>query len=286
VTGTTAPPAGNGTGGTGGTGGSGAATGTGGTGVTGPALEADEVVVRFGGVRALDGVSLALAPGEVLGLIGPNGAGKTTLFDVLSGTIAPTAGRVALGGRDVTRRGATWRSRHGLRRTFQRQQVFGSLSVEDNVLTATEWHGGGGGLPADLLGLPARRRKEARRRAVVDTVLDECGLAGLRREPAGTLPIGRCRMVEMARALVDEPQVLLLDEPTSGLDEAETGQLAAAVRRAAARGTAVVLVEHDVGFVMRLCDRVVVLHLGAVIAEGSPEEVRRDAAVGAAYLGS
>jgi branched-chain amino acid transport system ATP-binding protein len=277
VTGTTAPPTGNGTG---------DATGTGGTGVTGPALEADEVVVRFGGVRALDGVSLALAPGEVLGLIGPNGAGKTTLFDVLSGTIAPTAGRVALGGRDVTRRGATWRSRHGLRRTFQRQQVFGSLSVEDNVLTATEWHGGGGGLPADLLGLPARRRKEARRRAVVDTVLDECGLAGLRREPAGTLPIGRCRMVEMARALVDEPQVLLLDEPTSGLDEAETGQLAAAVRRAAARGTAVVLVEHDVGFVMRLCDRVVVLHLGAVIAEGSPEEVRRDAAVGAAYLGS
>jgi branched-chain amino acid transport system ATP-binding protein len=280
VTGTTAPPTGNGTGGTG------DATGTGGTGVTGPALEADEVVVRFGGVRALDGVSLVLAPGEVLGLIGPNGAGKTTLFDVLSGTIAPTAGRVALGGRDVTRRGATWRSRHGLRRTFQRQQVFGSLSVEDNVLTATEWHGGGGGLPADLLGLPARRRKEARRRAVVDTVLDECGLAGLRREPAGTLPIGRCRMVEMARALVDEPQVLLLDEPTSGLDEAETGQLAAAVRRAASRGTAVVLVEHDVGFVMRLCDRVVVLHLGAVIAEGSPEEVRRDAAVGAAYLGS
>jgi branched-chain amino acid transport system ATP-binding protein len=251
-----------------------------------PALHASDVVVRFGGVRALGGVSLAVAPGEILGLIGPNGAGKTTLFDVLSGTTMPTSGTVALQGVDITRRGATWRARHGIRRTFQRQQVFGSLSVEDNVLTALEWHGGGGGLPADLVQLPSRRRREASRRERVDQVLQECGLLDLRHEPAGTLPIGRCRMVELARAVVDEPEVLLLDEPTSGLDETEIEHLAEVMTRVAGRGTAVVLVEHDVGFVMRLCHRIVVLHLGEVIAEGPPEEIRRDAAVGAAYLGT
>jgi branched-chain amino acid transport system ATP-binding protein len=249
------------------------------------ALRATDVVVRFGGVHALSGVSLDVAPAEILGLIGPNGAGKTTLFDVLSGTTAPTSGSIHLGDIDVTGRGATWRARHGVRRTFQRQQVFGSLSVEDNVLTATEWRGGGGGLPADLLALPSRRRREARRREVVDGVLADCGLADLRHEPAGTLTIGLCRMVELARAVVDEPAVLLLDEPTSGLEESETEHLGEVIARVAARGTAVVLVEHDVGFVMRLCHRIVVLHLGGVIAEGTPEDIQRDAAVGAAYLG-
>jgi branched-chain amino acid transport system ATP-binding protein len=141
-------------------------------------------------------------------------------------------------------------------------------------------------LPADLLRLPSRRRRERDRRAVVDRVLGECDLAGLRREPAGTLPIGRCRMVEIARGVVDQPDVLLLDEPTSGLDESETTHLSEVIARVAATGTAVVLVEHDVGFVMRLCHRITVLHLGRVIADGSPEEIRRDAAVGAAYLGT
>jgi branched-chain amino acid transport system ATP-binding protein len=262
------------------------ASSTGGCGLAADAaLRADDVVVRFGGVHALSGVSLAVAPGEICGLIGPNGAGKTTLFDVLSGTTAPSSGAIWLGADEVSRRSATWRARHGLRRTFQRQQVFGSLSVEDNVLTATEWHGGGGGLPADLLALPTRRRLEARRRQVVDAVLEDCGLTDLRHEPAGTLPIGMCRMVELARAVVDEPTVLLLDEPTSGLEESETEHLGEVIARVAARGTAVVLVEHDVGFVMRRCHRIVVLHLGTVIAEGPPEVIQRDAAVGAAYLG-
>jgi branched-chain amino acid transport system ATP-binding protein len=249
------------------------------------ALQAADIVVRFGGVYALAGVDLAVAPGEICGLIGPNGAGKTTLFDALSGTTAPTSGTISLGGEGITRRSATWRARHGIRRTFQRQQIFGSLSVEDNVLTATEWRGGGGGLPADLLSLPSRRRREARRREVVDRVLDDCGLTELRHEPAGTLPIGLCRMVELARAVVDEPAVLLLDEPTSGLEESDTDNLGEVISRVAARGTAVVLVEHDVGFVMRLCHRIVVLHLGAVIAEGPPDAIQRDAAVRAAYLG-
>ena len=250
-----------------------------------PALRAKHVVVRFGGVQALNDVSLEVRPGEIRGLIGPNGAGKTTLFDVLSGTTSPTSGAISLGGVDVSARSATWRARHGLRRTFQRQQVFGSLSVEDNVLTATEWHGGGGGLPADLLALPGRRRREGPRREAVQRALEDCGLTDLKDEPAGTLPIGICRMVELARAAVDEPGVLLLDEPTSGLNESETAHLGEVIARVATRGTAVVLVEHDVGFVMRLCHRIVVLHLGTVIAEGTPEEIQRDAAVGAAYLG-
>jgi len=250
------------------------------------ALRADDVVVRFGGLQALDRVSLDVLPGQIRGLIGPNGAGKTTLFDVLSGTTAPTSGSIFLGGADVTNRSATWRARHGLRRTFQRQQVFGSLSVEDNVLTAAEWRGGGGGLPADLLSLPGRRRREARRREIVDGVLRDCGLSELRHESAGQLPIGVCRMIEVARAVVDEPIVLLLDEPTSGLEEAESQNLGEVIMRVAAHGTAVVLVEHDVGFVMRLCHRITVLHLGEVIAEGTPEEVQRDASVGAAYLGN
>jgi branched-chain amino acid transport system ATP-binding protein len=248
-------------------------------------LRAEEITVRYGGVHALRSVSVTAHPGEILGLIGPNGAGKTTLFDVLSGTNRPTAGRVLLDGGDVTRRSATARARRGIRRTFQRQQIFGSLSVEDNVLAAIEWHGGGGGLAADLLALPSRRRRERRRREVVDTVLADCGLVELRAVPAGTLPIGTCRMIELARAIVDEPRVLLLDEPTSGLDEAESERLGAAVTRAAGRGAAVVLVEHDVPFVMRHSHRITVLHLGEVIAEGTPDEIQQNEIVGAAYLG-
>ncbi len=251
----------------------------------GEGLRAVDVAVRFGGVHALRGVNLSADKGTVHGLIGPNGAGKTTLFDVFSGTTMPTAGRVELNGVDVTRRSATYRARNGLRRTFQRQQIFGSLTVEDNVLTATEWHGGGGGLPADLLALPSRRRRERERREIVGAVLEDCALVELRNEHASTLPIGVCRMIELARAVVDEPEALLLDEPTSGLDEVETERLGEGIARAAANGAAVVLVEHDVPFVMRHCDRITVLHLGEVIAEGTPDEIQRDPVVGAAYLG-
>ena len=252
----------------------------------GATLLADGVSVRFGGVMALSDVTIDARAGEVVGLIGPNGAGKTTLFDVLSGIRSPTTGRIVYEGDDVTRRSPTWRSRHGIRRTFQRQQMFGWLSVEDNVLVALEWRGGGGGLLADLAGLPTRRRRERERRSRTDEVLELCGLLELRQQPAGKLPIGRARMVEMARAIVDEPRVLLLDEPTSGLEESETRSLGESVQRVCKeRGCAVVLVEHDVGFVMKHCDRIVVLNLGKVIAEGTPEEIREDALVQEAYLG-
>jgi branched-chain amino acid transport system ATP-binding protein len=249
-------------------------------------LEARKVTVRFGGVTALADVDVAFAPGEVCGLIGPNGAGKTTLFDTLSGVRTPSSGSIHLAGDDVTRRSPTWRSRHGIRRTFQRQQPFGWLTVEENLLVALEWRGGGGGLFADLVRLPTRLVKERERRQRVAEVLEVCGIDDVRGEPAGKLPIGRARMVEMARAIVDRPRVLLLDEPTSGLEDAEVENLGQTIQRVRREeGCTVVLVEHDVGFVMGQCDRIVVLNLGRVIADGPPAEIRNDAAVGAAYLG-
>ncbi len=251
-----------------------------------PLLEAVGVTMTFGGVRALSDVHAAFEAGTICGVIGPNGAGKTTLFDCLTGIRRPTSGSIRLRGEDVSRRSATWRARHGVRRTFQRQQVFGWLPVEDNALVALEWRGGGGGLVGDLLALPTRRGREKVRRARVDEVLDICGLTALVHEPAANLPIGRARMVELARAVVDTPDVLLLDEPTSGLEEVEAEQLARVIRRLAETdGCAVLLVEHDVGFVMRHCDQVMALNLGAVIASGSPDHVRESPEVRAAYLG-
>ncbi|WP_425827662.1 ABC transporter ATP-binding protein [Streptomyces fractus] len=231
-------------------------------------LEAEDIGVRFGGVRALDGVGLRLAPGEVCGLIGPNGAGKTTFFDVVSGIRRPDAGRVLLDGADVTRRSPVWRARHGMRRTFQRQQLFGQLTVADNLLVAQEWRRGG----AD----PARSQG----------LLRDCGLDDLADTYAGTLPVGRARMLELARAAADRPRVLLLDEPASGMTAQERELLAATVRRLAGDGCAVLLVEHNVAFVMELCSRVVVLDLGSVLAEGTAEVIRADTRVREAYLGT
>ncbi|KAB2341813.1 ABC transporter ATP-binding protein [Actinomadura rudentiformis] len=240
------------------------------------------VSVRFGGVHALTDVTFTVPEGETCGVIGPNGAGKTTLFDVVTGLRRPTAGSVHLNGADVTTTSAVKRSRLGLRRTFQRPQVFGRLTVLDNVLAAVEWHGGGGGLAADLVGWRTRRRLESERRAKALDVLDRCGIADLSTAYAADLPIGRRRMVELARAIVDDPDVLLLDEPTSGLDTDQAALFATVVRDLDAT---VLLVEHDVGFVMEACERVVVLDLGKVIADATPTQIREDPVVRAAYLG-
>ncbi|TYB61456.1 ABC transporter ATP-binding protein [Nonomuraea sp. PA05] len=245
-------------------------------------LAVEGVSVAFGGVRALDGVTFEVGRGLVCGVIGPNGAGKTTLFDVVSGLRGPDEGIVRLDGQDVTGVPAIKRARAGLRRTFQRTQVFGRLTVAANVLAALDWHGGGGGLAADLAGWPSRRRLERERQERVAEVLELCGLTELRDAYAAALPVGQRRLVELARALADHPRVLLLDEPTSGLDAGQTARLGEVVR---ALDTTVLLVEHDMGFVMDACDRIVVLDLGKVVATGTPDEVRQDPVVRAAYLG-
>ncbi|KQX50598.1 MULTISPECIES: ABC transporter ATP-binding protein [unclassified Streptomyces] len=239
-----------------------------------PLLHASGIDVRFGGVRALTGVSLSVRPGEICGVIGPNGAGKTTLFDVLSGMRRPDAGAIAYDGTDITRRSPVWRARHGIRRTFQRQQLFGQLTVADNLVVAQDWRGGM---------RPAARRHRERAAAV----LQECGLDALAGSYAGGLPVGRARMVELARALADPPRILLLDEPASGTTAEERHRLASVIRRMAEEeNCAVLLVEHNVAFVMELCSRVVVLDLGRVLTEGTPAEVHADPAVREAYLGT
>ncbi|MGW6059669.1 ABC transporter ATP-binding protein [Streptomyces sp. NPDC055189] len=250
-------------------------------------LEARGITVRFGGIHALTDVDLSLRPGEVCGLIGPNGAGKTTLFDVVSGIRRPDRGRVLLDGTDITRRSPVWRARHGMRRTFQRQQLFGQLTVADNLLVAQEWRGGGGGFAADLLSAPTRHTHEKKRRERASTVLHECGLDALADDYAAALPVGRARMVELARAVADPPGVLLLDEPASGMTAGERGHLSTVIRHLATEeNCAVLLVEHNVAFVMELCARVMVLDLGHVLAEGTAAEVRADPRVRDAYLGT
>ena len=232
-------------------------------------LEVSGVTVSFGGNRALDGVAMAAQPGRVTGLIGPNGAGKSTLFDVVSGLRRPGSGRVFLNNRDVTRHGPARRSRHGLARTFQRLELFGRLSVRDNLLIAAE--------------LGPERRRAAR---VVTGILDRIGLSDVADKTADALSTGVARLVEVGRALATGPQVLLLDEPAAGQDRDETERFAALLRSVAADGTAVVLVEHDMNLVMGVCDDVYVLDLGKIIAVGPPEVIRQDETVLAAYLGA
>jgi branched-chain amino acid transport system ATP-binding protein len=249
-------------------------------------LQIREIEVTFSGVIALNAVSMDALRGEVLGLIGPNGAGKTTLFDVVSGIREPSRGSVTFDGEDITARSTVWRSRAGIRRTFQRQQVFGRLTVEENVLCALEWHGGGGGILADLIGSPTRRRIERRRRSEIDEVIELCGLESVRKTMAGSLPIGTARMVELGRALAESPKLLLLDEPTSGLGDAEVERLSTVIHRLReTRTCAIMLVEHDISFVMAHCDRITVLQRGEVLAEGSPAEIQANPEVRDAYLG-
>ena len=251
-----------------------------------PALSLTGVSVRFGGVRALTDVSLSVPEAGIHGLIGPNGAGKTTLFDVISGLRAPNSGRLALGETDVTRMSATRRARLGLRRTFQRVQLFGRLSVADNLLVALEHHGGGGGLVGDVLALPGRRNRERERRKRVAEIAELCGLSGVLGQPAGSQSFALARQIELGRALVDRPTVLLLDEPTSGLDDEETARLGRLINAVSdEHRCAIVLVEHNVQFVMDHCRNISFLNLGRVLATGTPAEVRANPEVQQAYLG-
>jgi branched-chain amino acid transport system ATP-binding protein len=232
-------------------------------------LHVSDVTVTFGGRRALDGAGLRAEAGKVTGLIGPNGAGKSTLFDVICGLRRPAAGRVRLGEKDITRLAPARRARHGMARTFQRLELFGRLSVRDNLLVAAE--------------LGPHRRRAAQ---LTDEIIDRLELGARAGDLADALPTGLARLVEVGRALAVRPTLLLLDEPAAGQDSTETDRFAGLLRSVAAAGTAVVLVEHDMGLVMNVCDHVYVLDLGTVIADGTPEQIRADEQVLAAYLGA
>jgi branched-chain amino acid transport system ATP-binding protein len=237
---------------------------------SGAALTVRNVTVRFGGHLALDDVHLHAEPGQVTGLIGPNGAGKTTLFNVITGLLSPQRGEVRLGGVDLTSLAPHRRARQGLARTFQRLELFGLLTVRENVELA------------DAL------RRGPRHEGRVDGLLERVGLAELAEVRADELSTGRARLLELARALATQPRVLLLDEPASGLDERETAALGNLLADIAGGRdpVAVVLVEHDVQLVMRACHRIHVLDFGSVICVGTPQEVQRNQAVLDAYLGA
>jgi branched-chain amino acid transport system ATP-binding protein len=233
-------------------------------------LRVENVSVAFGGVRAVVDVDLEVMAGTITGLIGPNGAGKTTLFNVITGLQKPGRGRVILDGVDVTGRGPRYRARRGLGRTFQRLETFGSLSTFDNVLVAVENSGLHGG---------AARTAAAR-------LLDRVGIVEVATTQADVLPTGLARLLELARALACKPRVLLLDEPFSGLDTAESSRLGDLLEELSGQELAVLLVEHDMEMVMRLCEPIYVLSFGSLIARGSPAEIRANPEVQAAYLGA
>jgi branched-chain amino acid transport system ATP-binding protein len=236
-------------------------------------LEATGVSVRFGGLLALDDATLTVEAGCITGLIGPNGAGKTTLFNVITGLQHPTTGRVRLDDRDITDAKPHRRARLGIARTFQRLEAFGSLSARDNVLVAAEM----------------RRRwakDEMSPADIAQQMLEHVGIASVADETVDSLPTGTARLVELARALATKPRVLLLDEPSSGLNEDETDALGQLLLQLCSEGLGILLVEHDMPFVMGTCTHIDVLDFGRVIARGRPAEIQGDAAVQAAYLGT
>jgi branched-chain amino acid transport system ATP-binding protein len=235
----------------------------------GESLRASSVSRSFAGVEALREVTLELRPGEVVGLIGPNGAGKSTLVNVLSGFDRPTQGRVLLEGRDVTRWPAHRRGRRGLARTFQHSHAFRGLSVRENVEVAA-------------LGVGASQREAARR---TGELLELLGLAGYSDRPASALAHGDERRLGVARALATDPRFVLMDEPAAGLSEAEVPRFAEAISTVRARGAGVLLVDHNIALVMEVCERIHVLDQGRTLAEGTPQEIRADLGVAAAYLG-
>jgi branched-chain amino acid transport system ATP-binding protein len=247
-------------------------------------LVADTLVMDFGGVSAVDNVSFAVNQGEIFAIIGPNGAGKTTLFNLLCGLFTPRRGRVMLDGEDVTGQAPHRLARRGLSRTFQNINVFLRMSAVENVMVGRHSRERLRVLP-HLLGLPAVRRQNRDTRDRAEALLARVGLTTLAERPAGTLPYGALKRLEIARALATEPKILLLDEPAAGCNPVETEEIDAIIRDIAHAGIAVVLVEHDMRLVMNVSDRIHVLANGRTLKEGTAAEVRADPAVIEAYLG-
>jgi branched-chain amino acid transport system ATP-binding protein len=235
-------------------------------------LDVHAIDVRFGALLALREVDLSAPVGQVTGLIGPNGAGKTTLFNVITGLQQPTRGRIVIDGNDVTTKKPHHRARHHVARTFQRLEVFGALTARENILVGAE----------------IRNRWDSTKEhphTVAEEILERVGLTAVADRPVDAMPTGTARLVELGRALAIRPKLLLLDEPGSGLDPDETHALGDLLTELASDGMAILLVEHDVELVMRICAEIYVLDFGEVIAHGTPAEVQANGAVQAAYLG-
>ncbi len=247
-------------------------------------LAVDDLSVSFGGLTALDGVGFSVEAGSILALIGPNGAGKTTLFNIVSGLCRPSRGCVRLDNEDVTGLAPHLLARRGLSRTFQNLQIFFHMTAVENVMAGRHIHEKRDVL-AHLLRLPSVRRENLLTRRCALDLLDAVGLAEVADRPAGALPYGSLRRLEIARALATEPKVLLLDEPAAGCNPVETQEIDALVTDIAASGVAVVLVEHDMRLVMKISNRIHVLDRGRTLATGDAESVRADPAVIAAYIG-
>jgi ABC-type branched-subunit amino acid transport system ATPase component len=252
--------------------------------MTGEGLAVTSLVVRYGGLVAVDDVSLAVPVGRVTGLIGPNGAGKTSLFNACSGTVRPASGRVSLDGKDITRTSPARRPQLGLGRTFQRIALFDSASVRENVELGREGVLAGSAPWRQLVARGSERRLV---RAAADEALTICGLERVAEQPAGALSTGTRRLVELARVLAGGFRVLLLDEPSAGLDDRESERFAEILTDAVRdRGLGVLLVEHHMGLVLNVCDYLYVLEFGRLLFEGTPAEAVASDEVRAAYLGT
>ena len=238
-----------------------------------PLLETRGVNVHFGGHHAVRDVDLDVEAGHITALIGPNGAGKTTTFNVITGLQETTSGQVTLYGQALDKLPPHQRARRGIARTFQRLEVFGSLTARENILTAAEIH-------------KSWARDKSDPRAVTEEIIDRIGISSVANDRVDAMPTGQARLVELGRALATKPRVLLLDEPASGQDEQETEAFAHLLLDLASEGMGILMVEHDVALVMRVCSWIHVLDFGAILAVGTPDEIQKNQAVLDAYLGA